>query len=503
MLAVLFFAIVANRHWQTPFGAKEGAASLLARDHELLKKMAEDVAKDNEVLIKLVAGLAQDGVAEDRKTTTGQQKLGTHLELVPSDQGTPREMDVDLALVTDQARLPYCTVKTSKLDKGQKWLMSLQVPPISEAPADWAAATAIPVHPEVGDCYAADDFSPMVDYVAQRLAKNKHNSPDQRMDHATCCCGFWEPGPEERNSRALTDPAALACNSSTANAKLPPKRRAHVNGAACDFVIALSGSIHGKIAGGGEKNPLSFASKLDTWMSSAGQIPAVKSACVVVHARAREADIQAVTEMLNARSEVIAYVIEGADDDAQAKALISTCTDDGWQKYFSKIGFRKAGSFSGFWDNAHSGSPYMYRHMWLAHRLARDHAPNAELVVRGRVDQHWNKGNDMEWHTVKPIVGNGSIAIPCPWGQGQYKSRLSGVPPRYRCAMDDQFAIGPAAAMDGYASTYYDFHDFMRFLPVWRRDQIGHVNERILTAHLHYRGVHFEDYGGDGLCIHC
>ena len=48
--------------------------------------------------------------------------------------------------------------------------------------------------------------------------------------------------------------------------------------------------------------------------------------------------------------------------------------------------------------------------------------------------------------------------------------------------------------MEGYASLYPDLHDLGRFMLGHRADSINHNNERLLTTHLHYRGVQFEDF---------
>jgi hypothetical protein len=140
----------------------------------------------------------------------------------------------------------------------------------------------------------------------------------------------------------------------------------------------------------------------------------------------------------------------------------------------------------------------MFRHIWLAHHLARQHAPNAHLVCRARVDHRLD--GPLDWASVGAVVAQGHVASAVP--KFLYRGRHGGVPSAYRCMVDDQFAIGPSGAMDGFASVYPDWHDLLRFLPVWRNDANGHMNERILTAHLRYRGVQNDDFAVEGLSIH-
>jgi len=53
--------------------------------------------------------------------------------------------------------------------------------------------------------------------------------------------------------------------------------------------------------------------------------------------------------------------------------------------------------------------------------------------------------------------------------------------------------------MYAYSSVYPDFADFAKYLPLYRADFGGHMSERIMTAHLHYRGLgdEFEDFPHD------
>lgn len=70
---------------------------------------------------------------------------------------------------------------------------------------------------------------------------------------------------------------------------------------------------------------------------------------------------------------------------------------------------------------------------------------------------------------------------------------MGALPSRNRCVANDQFAFGPASSMDGYASLFPDFQDFVRSTLLFRFDGIGKTNEQLLAQHMHYRGVQFEE----------
>ena len=77
--------------------------------------------------------------------------------------------------------------------------------------------------------------------------------------------------------------------------------------------------------------------------------------------------------------------------------------------------------------------------------------------------------------------------------KGIYLGRKKGVPESVRCVTDDQFAVGRVEQMDGFSSLFPDFNDYIRLSPWWRSDAGSHPNERGLTAHMHYRGVQFNE----------
>jgi hypothetical protein len=132
----------------------------------------------------------------------------------------------------------------------------------------------------------------------------------------------------------------------------------------------------------------------------------------------------------------------------------------------------------------------MYRRIWLAHRLAREAAPNAVLEARGRVDHVI--ASPFDWAKIRKVTDDGKVAIGAI--VRLYGMRRDGVPAPYRCIVDDQFAVGPPSGMDGYASVFPDFHDLPRFMLAHRNDNTNHNNERVLTTHLHYRGVRWDDF---------
>ena len=119
--------------------------------------------------------------------------------------------------------------------------------------------------------------------------------------------------------------------------------------------------------------------------------------------------------------------------------------------------------------------------------------PGADLIARARVDHVFEATLDWDGGLRRTrakdglrriLVGEATPALA--------RSRSLGVPPSFRCALDDQFAMGPPALMDAYASVYAHFADFAHLQPITRNDIAGHGNERILAAHLHYTSTPFD-----------
>ena len=164
------------------------------------------------------------------------------------------------------------------------------------------------------------------------------------------------------------------------------------------------------------------------------------------------------------------------------------------------------------------------RHLWLAHRLARQleaaqivklgpSRGQLHFIVRARVDHHFelpappalapgkpkptNINNDW-WaavahedvlsSTTSSAVGDGpfrhSNLLLVGAAAPLYDKRASGVPLNLRCGVDDQFAMGSPHVMDAYASLFPDLNDdFVKLLLLHRNDANGHTNERMMVRY--------------------
>jgi len=157
------------------------------------------------------------------------------------------------------------------------------------------------------------------------------------------------------------------------------------------------------------------------------------------------------------------------------------------------------------------------RHLWLAHRLARQleaaqilklgpSRGKLHYIVRARVDHHFempapsvaaagrpktSTNNDNWWSVVAHEDESSSVKYG-PFQDGDllligaaaplYDKRVSGVPVNLRCGVDDQFALGAPHVMDAYASLFPDLNDdFVKLLLLHRNDANGHTNERMMV----------------------
>jgi len=156
-----------------------------------------------------------------------------------------------------------------------------------------------------------------------------------------------------------------------------------------------------------------------------------------------------------------------------------------------------AGPHIEFLRMKHSTGP-MYRHLFLAHDMVRttehDMKCSYKYVFRVRPDVG---GNPFDWNPLLETLKQGKLLVGAK--TGLLDKRRHGVSHRHRCVVDDQFAIGTPEQMYAYSSVYPDFSDFAKYLPLYRADFGGHTNERIMTAHLHYRGLGdaFEEFPHD------
>lgn len=151
--------------------------------------------------------------------------------------------------------------------------------------------------------------------------------------------------------------------------------------------------------------------------------------------------------------------------------------------------------YSRIYDHEHVrlSMQYMQRHIFLAYRMAYAHAQarncNYQFIIRTRPDNKFKVGID--WDVVQQRLNDNPLLIGAQ--TRLFKMRKSGVRVLDRCFVDDQFAIGKMEALGSYSSMFPDFQDFVRFVQFSRPDMNRHTNERLLTTHLHYRGVNFTD----------
>jgi len=201
-----------------------------------------------------------------------------------------------------------------------------------------------------------------------------------------------------------------------------------------------------------------------------------------------QAQLRMEFQALVGRHEHIALIeVELPHKEAAVQAAIRECTG-GYSERLSSLLRSTHATF----DRALRSQLPMFRHIWLAHRLARRAANGLQYVVRARIDLDFMYGVDHWWTHVVAAAARGAIMTGSATAE-KYEGRRTGVPEKVRCMTDDTFAAGPTALMDGYASVFPDYAAYLRVAPWWRIDFGGHFNERTLTSHLHYRGVRFEE----------
>tara|TARA_B110001452_G_scaffold264770_1_gene268309 strand:+ start:1 stop:1299 length:1299 start_codon:yes stop_codon:yes gene_type:complete len=340
------------------------------------------------------------------------------------------------------------------------------VPPAGMTPKSWAQATSLPVDTLAGDCYAdTDDGRPTDSEPAAG-----------RNDAGTCCCAYWEAEPATSLRAEAMHPA---CSRSFPQAQFSGKRG---NTSECGTVLSLSGFVDAELAG-------KLACVLDGFEEN---LMKDEDVCAVAFLTVEPSVLESVRATLAARSFVADVVLEAADEatDRQVADAGKECAGDSWDEYWDELSARHGGVLAHRSKVQRSMQP-QWRKIWMAHTLARA-VPGVQYVARSRIDLLFHKPFD--WVQARAAMGNGSsIAVAAAKGSLWEKRRM-GVPEELRCHVDDQFAVGPVALMDGYASLYPDLLDFRRTLLLTRNDGgQRHTSERMLATHLHYRGVPFRE----------
>ena len=152
-------------------------------------------------------------------------------------------------------------------------------------------------------------------------------------------------------------------------------------------------------------------------------------------------------------------------------------------------------------DRANRSTSPMHRRIFLAYRASQEFTKQRQCVhsayIRTRPDLYiWNFNETLQKafgqhgvHVPKSKLFIASNRVSPTTGIDLYAQRSKGYPPKDRCVLDDQFAIGGAESMAAYSSLFPDFREFFPYIPFYREGMNGHTNERLLVAHLHYRGV--------------
>ena len=373
--------------------------------------------------------------------------------------------------------------------------ISAHVP--STTPQSWLENIAHSVDKDAGDCYSRDD---------QPRNVSKNHFGESRVNQGSCCCSFWRTTPAVKSVRSLLQlPSAstLEPSSSTLEpcirsfpaAWSRPVRAQRLPLRRCGIAVTLAGGLGWRVNG--------LACSLDSLSRHVMQ--SQPGTCVFVHAgliRPTTTSLAAavgrsVTNILESyASDVLAYELESNDRSTRKAIQNATehCTRSGQSvgTLFAAIGQRHAK----FQDKARYSFASMFRHIWLAFRMAREHellsGSTLRFVVRARLDHIYTA--HLNWPLIErmaaptPDLPTGRLLIGQPTKHYALASR-DGVPHQFRCVMNDQFAVGPPQLIGAYASVFPDYFDFRRVVPLWRNDMVGHTNERILVSHLHYRGA--------------
>ena len=373
-------------------------------------------------------------------------------------------------------------------------------------PASRAVRTAY--RGTTGDCYSRDD---------QPRNASKNQFGEIRVNQGCCCCSFWHSTPAVKSVRSLlqlSNPSAPepgstksirtisstlepGCVRSFPAAWSRPVRAQRAPLRRCDIAVTLSGGLGWRING--------LACSLSSL--SRHVLQKQPGTCVFVHAglirpttsSLAEAVGLNVTKILDSyASDVLAYELESNDRSTRKAIQNATehCTRSGGVVGTLFLAIMQRQRHAKFQDKARYSFASMFRHIWLAFRMALEHemlsGSTLRLIVRARLDHIYSA--PLNWPLIErmtaptPDLPAGRLLIGQPAKHYALASR-HGVPHRFRCVMNDQFAVGPPQLVGAYASVFPDYFDFRRVIPMGRNDMVGHTNERILVSHLHYRGA--------------
>jgi len=328
-------------------------------------------------------------------------------------------------------------------------------PPVNDAPTSWNDASSQSVHQDQ-DCYA-----PVNDNAV--------------IDSGRCCCGFWAAPPEEQREFARNPSCTIS---------YPVFSHSAPNAECADVAIAVSGSLR-------DANTNLFDKLAQVFVDPANQANISVHVFVHIGSDVLNTDISSLPPFVKK------IIVEDKSGDAQVEEAITNCTGGAIATLLDEMA-RRYEPYGGFRDGARFSIAPMYRHLFLSHDMVRtteqDMNCKYKYILRSRPDF---AGDPFDWQSLMEKLQQGKVQIGA--ARGLFDSRASGVSHPHRCIVDDQLSIGTPEQMYAYSSVFPDFKDFAKYLPLYRADFRGHTNERILTAHLHYRGLGdaFEDFPHD------
>ena len=346
--------------------------------------------------------------------------------------------------------------------------------------------------------FVPQSFAPRSWAEAQRLPWLREMAYDDcpgGSSPPTCCCAFWNVEPARQH--VLNTPpackAAFLWKRAARNDEAPASSTldAHVGPAPCRFVVAISGNVSSQVA-----PRLACALRR---VQRAFELNARNGTCGVGFFSVAAEHAKHVERELRNASWLVDYQLE-IDDHATRERINRAEEGCAGHKDLTVASVRAVFS-KRTWARSHSATKPrrlfgiaslrdMHRKVWLAHLMARKLAA-AELIVRARVDGHWDSpsGRAFQWHQAlrdlrAPAGMSPGLNVHVRASGWKYDLSLWGA---VACAVNDQFAVGTPEAMDGYSSLYPDWGDSVRTLLLHRR--VDGSNEYPLRWHLHYRGV--------------
>jgi hypothetical protein len=333
-------------------------------------------------------------------------------------------------------------------------------PLFKDAPTSWANAISQSVH-EDQDCYA-------------NTRNTRFDPANALVDAGQCCCGFWS-APTTPNDISMTYTRTRQATCTVSYPVFGTKNHQDEFAECADVAIAMSGS-------------LPYFSHNEALFDNLERIfirPA-RQANMSVHVFMHLGSDHIGTNISSVPSFVKEIAVEKRSD-TRVGETINDCTRGMVTDLFTELANRYK-PYGGLRDHARNSCGPMHRHIFLAHNMVRtsehDLKCKYKYILRVRPDF---SGSPFDWHPVLERLKQGQLLVGEP--RKLFDLRSSGVSHRHRCTVDDQIAIGTPDQMYAYANVYPDFSDFAKYLPLHRADFRGHTNERIMAAHLHYRGL--------------